>query len=226
MLNLSQYISIFLGPPISIYLMIYLSSDNSWQNAYLLLITTSFSSYLIFLYLQLCNPSLLIERFNFKSDDQDSKDKGFVSRVGKHLLLLFYVIIPIDHKYNVFPDFSDNLNITSLIIVFLSYMMILIVFMQNSYASPIIRNQKERNHSIITTGLYAYVRHPMYTACILLFIFIPLLLDSLYGILFGLFVSYTFCKRIFVEEEFLLKEFSDYLEYTKKVKYKIFPLIY
>ena len=206
--------------------MIYLSSDNSWQNAYLLLITTSFSSYLIFLYLQLYNPSLLIERFNFKSDDQDSKDKGFLSAIGKHLLLLFYVIIPIDHKYNVFPDFSDNLNITSLIIVFLSYMMILIVFMQNSYASPIIRNQKERNHSIITTGLYAYVRHPMYTACILLFIFIPLLLDSLYGILFGLFISYTFCKRIFVEEEFLLKEFSDYLEYTKKVKYKIFPLIY
>ena len=110
--------------------MILLSSDNSWQNAYLLLIITSFSSYLIFFYLQIYNPSLLIERFNFKSDDQDSKDKWFVGGIGKYLLLLFYVIIPIDHKYSLFPDFSVHLNITSLIIVFLSYMMILCVFKQ------------------------------------------------------------------------------------------------
>ena len=104
--------------------------------------------------------------------------------------------------------------------------MIFLVFKQNSYASPIIRNQKERNHEIITTGLYSFVRHPMYTACVLIFISTPLMLNSLLGFLFGIFLSYVFCKRIHVEEEFLIKEFPTYVEYQNKIKYKIFPFIF
>ena len=226
MLKISHVAWIVLGPPLAIYLMLFLSGDNKWLNGQLFLIITTFSIYLICLYLKLYNPGLLIERFNFKSDDQDSNDKSFVSNIGKYLVLLFYVIMPIDHKYAIFPDFSYNVHVSSIIIIFLSYMMILFVFKQNSFASPIIRNQKEREHSIITSGLYAYVRHPMYTACVLIFIFTPLLLDSLYGAIFGIFISYSFCKRIEVEENFLLNEFSSYSEYTKKVKFKIFPYIY
>ena len=215
-----------MGPPVSIYLMLFLSGDNNWVYGKVFLYITSISIYLICLYLLKYNPGLLYERFRFRSEDQDKKDKGFVNNIGKYLLLLFYVIIPIDHKYSVFPDFSNIIHIVSAIIIFESFLMILFVFKQNSFASPIIRNQKEREHIIITDGLYKYVRHPMYTACVFIFIFTPIMLDSLYGLIFSLYICYMFCKRIKIEEEFLTNEFIDYSNYKKKVKYKIFPYIY
>ena len=172
------------------------------------------------------NKGLLLERFNFKSDDQESKDKSFISNIGTYLFLLFYIILPVSHKYSFFGHFNETISIISSFILFKGYIMIFLVFKQNSYASPIIRNQKERNHTIITTGLYSFVRHPMYTACVLIFISTPLMLDSLLGFLFGIFLSYVFCKRIDVEEEFLIKEFPTYVEYQNKVQYKIFPFIF
>ena len=226
MIKLSHYIFIYLGTPLFVYLMILISGDIFWYYGNIFALITILSVYIISTYLLIYNKGLLLERFNFKSSDQDEKDKPFFGNIGNYLFLLFYIILPFSHRYSFFGHFNDTLAFISSILLFKGYAMIFLVFKQNSYASPIIRNQKERIHEIITTGLYKFVRHPMYTACILIFIFTPLMLNSLFGLIFGIYISYTFCKRITNEEEFLNLEFSNYQDYQKKVKYKIFPFIY
>tara|TARA_Y100000590_G_scaffold438014_1_gene560333 strand:+ start:391 stop:1071 length:681 start_codon:yes stop_codon:yes gene_type:complete len=221
-----HYIWIFFGTPISIYLMVIISGDYNWFYGNLFTILTVLSVYITSIYLLIYNKGLLIERFNFKSTDQESKDKHFVGDIGKYLLVFYYIILPFSHRYALFGHFNEKISIISAFLLSTGYIMIFIVFKQNSYASPIIRNQKERNHEIITSGLYSLVRHPMYTACVLIFIFTPLMLNSYLGLIFGFLLSLLFCKRINVEEEFLIKEFSSYKSYQSKVKYKIFPYIY
>ena len=144
-----------------------------------------------------------------------------------HLSSIIIVVnsILIDNFLNL--EFHNNLSFRFLGISFSTIAITIFVSSKislgNNY-SPCYDNRVPK--FINKTGLYKYVRHPMYTACVLIFIFTPLLLDSLYGIIFGIFISYTFCKRIEVEENFLLNEFSSYLDYTNKVKFKIFPYIY
>ncbi len=206
--------------------MVIISGDYNWFYGNLFTILTVLSVYITSIYLLIYNKGLLIERFNFKSTDQESKDKHFVGDIGKYLLVFYYIILPFSHRYALFGHFNEKISIISAFLLSTGYIMIFIVFKQNSYASPIIRNQKERNHEIITSGLYSLVRHPMYTACVLIFIFTPLMLNSYLGLIFGFLLSLLFCKRINVEEEFLIKEFSSYKSYQSKVKYKIFPYIY
>ena len=221
-----HYLYTFLFPPIALILVLIFSGNIFWHEGLLFFYISISMSYFISVYLILYNPALLLERFKFQSPDQDRNDKGFVKNIGRYLFLLFYIIIPIDQRYTLFPNFSLTTNYIAAFIVFLSYLIIFYVFKHNSFASPIIRNQKERNHQIISTGIYSVVRHPMYTACVLLFISLPVLLDSLYGIIIGIYLTIIFSKRIQIEEKFLLNEFQEYLNYKKKVKYKIFPYIY
>ena len=86
---------------------------------------------------------------------------------------------------------------------------------------PISYNQK-----VVDTGLYGIVRHPMYSATLLLFLSIPLVLGSIYS--FVIFLAYPFiiAKRIKHEEEFLEKELNGYKEYKQKVKYRLIPFIW
>ena len=226
MLKLSHYIFIYLGTPVLVYTMILISGDIYWYYGNLFALMTTLSVYLTSTYLMIYNKGLLLERFNFKSSDQETKDKSFIGNIGLYLFILYYIILPLSYRYAILGHFNHQLQIISTILLFKGYVTIFLVFKQNSYASPIIRNQKERNHTIITNGLYAIVRHPMYTACVIIFIFTPLMLNSLLGLVFGIYISYIFCKRIKVEEEFLIKEFPIYMDYKTKVKYKIFPFIY
>ena len=82
------------------------------------------------------------------------------------------------------------------------------------------------NQKVIDTGLYGIVRHPMYSATLLLFLSIPLVLGSVFS--FIIFLSYPFiiAKRIKGEEEFLEKELDGYKEYKEKVKYRLIPFIW
>ena len=226
MLKLSHYIFIFLGTPALVYMMILISGDIYWYYGNLFSLMTILSVYLTSTYLIIFNKGLLLERFNFKSSDQEPKDKSFIGNIGIYLFILYYIILPLSYRYSILGHFNSNIEVISSILLFKGYLTIFLVFKQNSYASPIIRNQKERNHAIITDGLYAYVRHPMYTACVIIFLFTPLMLNSLLGLVFGIYISYIFCKRIKIEEDFLIKEFITYKEYKDKVKYKIFPFIY
>ncbi len=99
-------------------------------------------------------------------------------------------------------------------------------FVDNTYLSPNIRLQKEREHKLVDTGVYGMVRHPMYLGFVFWMIGGPLLTSSLWGLLLGFLSAFALAIRIVGEEKMLVKELKGYKEYRKKVKYRLIPYIW
>ena len=79
---------------------------------------------------------------------------------------------------------------------------------------------------MIDTGLYGIVRHPMYSATLLLFLAMPIVLGSIYSFIIFLAYPFLIARRIKGEEAFLEKELDGYREYKQKVKYRLIPFIW
>jgi protein-S-isoprenylcysteine O-methyltransferase Ste14 len=99
-------------------------------------------------------------------------------------------------------------------------------YSENTFASPLVRIQEERNQQVISRGVYSIVRHPMYLAGILMFLGAPLLLGSLYGVLAGVLICFLLVVRITGEEKMLINELEGYADYTKKVRYRLIPFVW
>ena len=89
-----------------------------------------------------------------------------------------------------------------------------------------VRIQKEREHQVATTGPYKIIRHPGYVGFILMSLATPILLGSLYGLIMSVFVVVILIIRTTLEDRTLKNELTGYLEYSKKVKYRLIPFIW
>jgi protein-S-isoprenylcysteine O-methyltransferase Ste14 len=98
------------------------------------------------------------------------------------------------------------------------------VVTQNSYAAATITVEKDQK--VVTTGLYALVRHPMYFGALIMFVGIPLALDSYWGLLVLIPVPIGLAFRISDEERALTDELAGYREYTQKVHYRLVPHVW
>lgn len=104
------------------------------------------------------------------------------------------------------------------------YAMYALVMIQNSYAARVVK--VEANQAVIDTGLYAVIRHPMYTASLLLFLSMPIVLGSVVAVFPMLLFPVGLVLRIRNEEALLINELPGYSEYTKKTKYRLIPYIW
>ena len=109
------------------------------------------------------------------------------------------------------------------IISFISFVGLFFVFKQNSYLSATIEIQSQQK--VISTGLYGFVRHPMYLFASLLLIFTPLALGSFYGLIFSISIIILIYFRAIDEERELIISLDGYNDYCKKVKYRLIPFI-
>jgi protein-S-isoprenylcysteine O-methyltransferase Ste14 len=96
----------------------------------------------------------------------------------------------------------------------------------NTYLSQVVRIQIDRDHKVITTGPYAYVRHPMYVGIILFMICFPLALGSIYALIPGLAIVALYILRTSLEDKILQEELPGYKEYAQKVRFKLIPGIW
>ena len=98
---------------------------------------------------------------------------------------------------------------------------------QNDFIEPVVEIQTDRGHRIIDTGLYAHIRHPMYSGFLLFFSGMALWHGSIFAfLLVPLILFFLLSLRIKGEEEVLENEFNEYLEYKEKVKAKLIPGIF
>ena len=114
--------------------------------------------------------------------------------------------------------------ITASVLFLLAYALYAEVMRENAYLSRTIR--VEAGQTVVDTGLYGIVRHPMYAVTILLFLMIPLVLGSWYALIAFAFYPAIIIVRLKDEEELLTKELPGYAEYKQKVKYRIIPFVW
>ena len=166
------------------------------------------------------SPELLKKRLNAKEKENEQKQVILLSGL---MFLIGFILAGLNYRYNwiILPNYV--VIIASNIFV-LSYIMYAEVLRENAYLSRTIEVQE--NQKVVDTGLYGIVRHPMYSATILLFLSMPLVLGSIISFMVFLIYPFIIAKRIKNEEEVLEKELEGYSEYKRKVKYKLIPFIW
>jgi protein-S-isoprenylcysteine O-methyltransferase Ste14 len=179
------------------------------------------------IYLYVHNPALLMERYRKPGT---GNQKGWDRYVVYGLVLGFMawiVIMPLDAKrFGWSPEFMLWEKAVGGACLLLSAFLFSRAFIDNSFLSPLVRIQKERQQQVVSAGVYRFVRHPMYLGGGLLFTGAPLLLGSVYGLLIGLLLTLLIAGRIIGEEKTLVNELPGYAEYRKKVKSRLIPFIW
>ena len=165
------------------------------------------------------SPELLQKRLDGKEKEAEQKSVVALSGV---MFIAAFVVAGLNFRYSwtVMPSWA----VWSAVAVFLlSYIMYAEVLRENAYLSRTIEVQE--NQKVIDTGLYGIVRHPMYSATVLMFLSMPLVLGSLPSFVIMLAYIPIIVKRIKNEEEVLLKGLDGYADYCRKVRYRIIPFV-
>jgi protein-S-isoprenylcysteine O-methyltransferase Ste14 len=109
--------------------------------------------------------------------------------------------MPLDAKrFGWSPAFPLALNALGMVALVGSFFLFFRSYTDNTFLSPRVRLQDDRTQRVVSTGVYGFVRHPMYLCGILMFIGTPLLLGSLYGVLVGFALTVLLMARIVGEE--------------------------
>jgi protein-S-isoprenylcysteine O-methyltransferase Ste14 len=182
------------------------------------------STILVFWLLEHC-PGLLEERMGLFMPGQKAWDKVFVVLITV-LFLVWLILMPLDAVRFGWSWMPFWLQAFGLLLLLYSFYLFFLVFRENPYLSATVRVQAERGQTVVSTGPYRHVRHPMYSAALLFFIATPLLLSSWYGILVGLLYVPLLGVRAVFEERLLLTQLKGYDDYLSRVKYRFIPGIW
>ena len=168
------------------------------------------------------DPALLAERMRSPIQrDQPADDKKLLA-VFFLVILIWFVTMGLDERFH--PDrMPAAWQVLGLALLILSSCFIMWVFLENSFAAAVVRLQSERGHHVISTGPYAFVRHPMYSAAVLFMVGIALLLGSWWGTAMSPVFAILFGIRIRIEEQTLVTGLPGYAEYAARVHYRLVP---
>ena len=166
------------------------------------------------------NPDLLRKRLNAK--EKQAEQKTVVALSGLMFIAAF-VLAGLNFRYGWMP-MPPALTWIAAAIFLAGYVMYAEVMRENAYLSRTIEVQE--NQKVVDTGLYGIVRHPMYSATLLLFLSMPLILGSIPSFIITLTYIPIIQKRMTSEEKILAEGLEGYKEYMQKVRYRIIPLIW
>lgn len=171
------------------------------------------------------NPGLLAERIKVAPANQKAWDKMFVV-----LLNVFFfawtILMPLDAVRFHWSWMPVWVQVVGGVALVASFILMSLVFRENSYLAATVRIQEERGQKVITTGLYQYVRHPMYAGGLFMFLGVPLLLGSWYGLLLFLLFLPALLVRTVLEERTLQQELPGYNDYMTHVQYRLIPHVW
>ena len=166
------------------------------------------------------NPSLLESRL--KGREQE-KTQSLAVKLSGLMFLGGFVLAGLNFRFG-WHSLPKGVVIAGCVIFLAAYALYAEVLRENTYLSRTVEVQE--NQKVIDTGLYAAVRHPMYSATLLLFLSMPLILGSLYAFFVFLLYPPIIIFRLLEEEKFLMRELPGYTEYLRKVKYRLIPFIW
>lgn len=165
-------------------------------------------------------PGLLKKRLDLK--EKQKGQKGVIALAGL-IFPLGFVLSALDFRFgwSYVPTWAC---VTASVLFLIGYALYAEVMRENEYLSRTVK--VEENQRVISTGLYRAVRHPMYLATCFMFLPLPLILGSLFGLIpFSLYLP-LIIFRIVGEERLLSAELCGYGEYKKRVRYRLIPFIW
>ena len=224
--NVKQVIGQFVGVVLAFTLALFLPIGTfAWLAGWVFLVLFLGFYLAVTLWLFKHNPGLLQERMHLGSSDQKGWDKVLFP-----LLLLFpfvwLMFIALDAVRFHWSPLPVWLQFVGALVLLGSFYLLFLTFRENTYLSTIVRIQADRGHTVVSTGPYHYVRHPMYTGMLAFFVGTPLLLGSGYGIVGGLLLMLMLARRAVLEERTLQTELHGYAAYMRQVKYRLVPYVW
>ncbi|MBQ1691146.1 MAG: isoprenylcysteine carboxylmethyltransferase family protein [Firmicutes bacterium] len=191
-----------------------------WQEGWLLMTILFVPMFLAGLLMYFKAPDLLRSRLKAKETQSEQKD---VIRYSGLMFLAAFVIAGLNYRFG-WITMPRAIVWIGAVIFLLAYYLFGEVLRENRYLSRTI--EVRDGQTVVDTGLYGIVRHPMYTATVLLFLSMPLVLNSLISFIIMLAYIPIIVKRIRNEEEVLETELKGYTEYKQKIKYRLLPFIW
>lgn len=188
----------------------------AWLFIALLFIPTILLGVILFI----LSPSLLKKRIDAK--EKETAQSTIVKLSGL-MFVLGFVVSALDFRFG-WSSVPAWLVIVASVAFLIGYLGYAEVLRENAYLSRTIEVQD--GQTVISTGLYGIVRHPMYLATLFMFLPIPLILGSFWGLIPLAFYIPLIIARIIGEEKLLMKELAGYDEYRKKAKYRLIPFIW
>ena len=193
-----------------------LSFFNGWLLMGILFIPMFFAG----IVMMIKNPRLLESRLNAKEKQQE---QNLVVKLSGLMFLAGFIVAGLGVRFGWFT-LPLGVSVTAAVVFLIAYALYAEVLRENTYLSRTIEVQE--NQTVVDTGLYGIVRHPMYSVTLLLFLSMPLVLGSVYAFLIFLAYPFIIAERIKNEEKFLEENLPGYREYRQKVKYRLIPFIW
>jgi len=174
------------------------------------------------------DPALLAERMKTSPIQKGQKtwDKVllslmFIPGMGIYLVPGFDVM-----RFGWSESLPVWIELVAMLVHVPCFMFILWVMRENTFLSQVVKIDKERGHHVITTGPYALVRHPMYSAVIVLMFAVPIALGSRFGLIPSVLAAALIIVRTYLEDRTLQKELPGYLDYMNRTRCRLIPGIW
>ena len=193
-----------------------------WQ-AWTFLAVYFASSLAITLYLMKNDPKLLERRMSAGPTAEKETTQKIIMFFASLGFIGLIVFPALDHRF-AWSHVPPYAALAGDVLVVLGWLAIFFVFKENTFTSATIELAPDQK--VISTGPYAFVRHPMYAGGIVMLLGVPIALGSWWGLLVIVAMMPALIWRLFDEEKFLARNLQGYVEYQKKVPYRLIPLIW
>ena len=172
-------------------------------------------------------PAGLRSRLKPVREADQSKTSRVAARFLGIMIIFWMLFIPLDvFVLQLFPVPSVAFSLFGLALCLVAYLVVVLTIYQNQFATPHVEDQTTRGQYLVHTGIYGIVRHPMYSGIIMFLAGIALWLQSYAALLALPLICFALVPRIMEEERMLIEVLPDYLEYQKKVRYRLLPFIW
>ena len=178
----------------------------------------------LFIWLLRYDPGLIEERTGLKSD-QPTWDRA-EGVLAYPVIGVWFIIMPLDAVRFHWSQMPTWLHVVGAIVLLSSFYLIFLTYRENPYLSSAVRVQEERGQTVVSTGPYRYVRHPLYTSALLFFLGSALLLGSWIGVILGLVFEGVLAMRAVREEQVLRKGLKGYDAYMAQVRWRFIPYVW
>jgi protein-S-isoprenylcysteine O-methyltransferase Ste14 len=174
----------------------------------------------------LVDPELIAERNQRRHADQKAWDRALFGAFGLIIGLLIPLLAGFNVRYDWQPSISSTVQVGALIVYILGWGIHLWSMIANRFFSQVVRIQTDRQQQVVSSGPYRWLRHPGYLGGILLTVSGPLMLGSFWATLAGLVGGVLLIVRTALEDRDLRAELGGYIEYAKRVRWRLLPGIW